>query len=97
MPAGPKNERRMRKIRFGAVAAVVVLFGALGLFVWMGGGAASADIPATASGAARGGVRWHRLEAQPLATSISLLGNIEPLEIRHLTSPFKGRVGEYCA
>ncbi len=88
-------ERRIRKVRLGAIAGFVLLFGAIGLFAWFGGAAPEAG----AARAARppvdpASLDWHVVARAPVSTSISLLGNLEPLEIRHLTSPFRGRVAE---
>lgn len=87
-------ERRMRKIRYGAAVGIVVLFAAIGLYAWRIGSNSSAMVSQRAEAQPTGPVEWWRIEAEPISKTISLLGNIEPLEIIHLTSPFKGRVAE---
>lgn len=83
--------RRVQQVRFTALVAVIGLFVAVGLFAWRGGGGsrpmAGADPAATE-------VVWHAVGAGPVRTGVVLLGNLEPLEIRNLTSPLRGRIAE---
>ncbi len=89
-------ERTMRQVRAGAMGAVVVLFLLLGVFAWRSGGH-----PATVAaheGATElpppGSLLWRPVTTGPVSSTLALLGNIEPVEIVHLTSPFRGRVAE---
>lgn len=83
--------RRVQKVRLAALITIVTLFVAVGLFAWLGGsnrGGArlrTEDVPE---------ITWHTVAKAPVRTGIVLLGNIEPLEVRNITSPLRGRVAE---
>ncbi|MBL9199861.1 MAG: GAF domain-containing protein [Opitutaceae bacterium] len=83
--------RRIQTTRLVAMLAGVALFVAIGLFAWLGIGGKKSSAKATAAPAA---IAWHTVAAAPVRTGIPLLGNIEPLEIRNLTAPFRGRIAE---
>lgn len=83
--------RRIQKVRLVALITIVTLFVGIGLFAWLGGSnrhptiVRNDDSPALA---------WHKVGTAPVRTGIVLLGNIEPLEVRNITSPLRGRVAE---
>lgn len=84
---------RVRRIRTGAAVGVAVVFLGAGLFAWRGGlGTAAArrgpDPRAAAAPA------WQAVEPRSLRSMLTLVGNVEPREIRNLTVPLRGRVAE---
>ena len=83
--------RRVQTTRLIAMVAGVALFVAIGLFAWLGTHTKKAPAKSAAAPAA---IAWHTVAAAPVRTGIPLLGNIEPLEIRNLTAPFRGRIAE---
>lgn len=83
--------RRIQTVRLVAMLAGVGLFVAIGLFAWLGIHKRKSPARAVAAPAA---LAWHTVAAAPVRTGIPLLGNIEPLEIRNLTAPFRGRIAE---
>lgn len=83
--------RRMQRLRLLALVATVALFLALGLFAWRTG---TSVRPAPAARTAPAEPAWHSVSTAPIRTGLVLLGNIEPLEIRNLVSPLRGRVAE---
>ncbi|MBL9215566.1 MAG: GAF domain-containing protein [Opitutaceae bacterium] len=82
--------RRIQKVRLVSMVTTVALFVALGLFAWLGGGETRPGRPAAATGP----VTWHTVAARPVRSGIALLGNLEPLEVRNLTAPLRGRIAE---
>lgn len=83
--------RRIQKVRLLSMLGAVAVFVALGLFAWLGG---SRQKAAPSARPAAGAVAWHTVAAAPVRTGVTLLGHIEPLEIRNLTAPFRGRIAE---
>lgn len=83
--------RRIQRTRLTALLATVALFVGIGLFAWLGG---SGPGPAGEPGAAAPALAWHTVDRAPVRTGIVLLGNIEPLEVRNLTAPLRGRIAE---
>ncbi len=88
--------RKMKTVRASAVVAIFLLFGVLGFFAWRAASpaGAAARAPRFDPTIVDDPSRWHTVSMRPLTSAITLLGNIEPLEIAHLTSPFRGRVAE---
>jgi multidrug efflux pump subunit AcrA (membrane-fusion protein) len=84
--------RRIQTTRLIAMLAGVALFVAIGLFAWLG--IHKRKTPAKTAAAAPAALAWHTVAVAPVRTGIPLLGNIEPLEIRNLTAPFRGRIAE---
>lgn len=90
-------ERRVRAVRLAAAAAVITLFGVLGFLAWRAATPsriAPADTPNPALVDFNDAASWFVVQPRPVDSSITLLGNIEPLEIVHLTSPFRGRIAK---
>jgi multidrug efflux pump subunit AcrA (membrane-fusion protein)/putative methionine-R-sulfoxide reductase with GAF domain len=89
-------DRRMKRLRLAAVAVGFAAFGILGLLAWKTTGTAAHQptAPAHARRSVADPTSWHTVATRDLATGITLQGNIEPLEIVHLTSPFRGRIAE---
>lgn len=85
--------RRVQTTRLIATVAGVALFVAIGLFAWLGIGGRKSPARG-APGPAATAITWHTVAAAPVRTGLPLLGNIEPLEIRNLTAPFRGRIAE---
>ncbi len=83
--------RRIQKVRLLATLGAVGVFVALGLFAWLAG---ARQKQAPSSRPAPGTLAWHTVAAAPVRTGVTLLGHIEPLEIRNLTAPFRGRIAE---
>jgi multidrug efflux pump subunit AcrA (membrane-fusion protein) len=82
--------RRVQKVRLAALLTIVALFVVVGLFAWLsssGSVAIPRDTPA-------GAIVWHTVAPAPVRTGIVLLGNIEPLEVRNITAPLRGRIAE---
>lgn len=83
--------RRIQKVRLISMFTGVALFVAIGLFAWLGTGRQPAAAPARPAPSA---LAWHTVTAAPVRTGIALLGHIEPVEIRNLTAPLRGRIAE---
>jgi len=75
---------------------VILLFGTLGFLAWRTASPAGKplDKPREDLAASSDPAIWHTVVTQPVSSGITLLGNIEPLEIVHLTSPFRGRIAQ---
>ena len=82
--------RRIQRVRLLSLLIGVTLFVAVGVFAWLGTGQQK---PA-ARPAASGTIAWHPVAQAPVRSGIVLMGNIEPLEVRNLTAPFRGRIAE---
>lgn len=82
--------RHVQKVRLVALLTIVALFVAVGLFAWRGNAGRSSAAP----GEQAPPIAWHTAAIGPVRTGLILLGNVEPLEIRNLTSPLRGRVAE---
>ncbi|MSU48039.1 MAG: GAF domain-containing protein [Opitutus sp.] len=83
--------RRIQKVRWISMLTAVALFLAIGLFAWLGGRRGARAIrpePAARS------IAWHTVKPAHVRTGVALLGNIEPLEVRNLTAPLRGRLVE---
>jgi HlyD family secretion protein len=83
--------RRVQKVRLAALITIVTLFVGVGLFAWLASSGGPDAGPRDADAAA---VTWHTVAKAPVRTGIVLLGNIEPLEVRNITSPLRGRLAE---
>ncbi len=82
--------RRVQKVRLAALVTIVALFVAIGLFAWR----SSAGQPSATPTAQALSIIWHTVAVAPIRTGLVLLGIVEPLEIRNVTSPLRGRVAE---
>ncbi len=83
--------RRIQKVRLVSMLTAITLFVALGLFAWLGGRRGARVVrpePAARS------ITWHTVKPARVRTGVALLGNIEPLEVRNLTAPLRGRLAE---
>lgn len=83
--------RRIQRVRLISLVTGVALFVAVGLFAWLGTGQKKPVARPIVTGAP---LAWHTVATAPVRTGIALLGNIEPLEVRNLTAPFRGRIAE---
>jgi multidrug efflux pump subunit AcrA (membrane-fusion protein) len=83
--------RRIQRVRLASMVTAVALFVALGLFAWLGGRRAPRE---ARSGPGPAPLSWHPVATRTVRSSVSLLGNIEPLEVRNLTAPLRGRIAE---
>lgn len=87
--------KKAQIIRVTATLGIVLLFAGLGLYHFQGlerlkqlpGMATSAEPPAPA-------MAVHTITPQPLSSSISLSGRLQPVEEIVLTAPFEGRILE---
>lgn len=94
--------RRIQTVRLVSMLTGVALFVAIGLFAWLGIGGRKSAAKSTSKPAATAAapapaiatIGWHTVATAAVRTGIPLLGNIEPLEIRNLTAPFRGRIAE---
>lgn len=84
-------DRRLQRGRLLTLVGVVGLFVVVGLFAWRAGTNRPAAAPATTPSSTP---VFHTVTAAPVRTGLVLLGNLEPMEIRNLTSPLRGRVAE---
>jgi len=82
--------RRVQKVRLVALVTIVTLFVGVGLFAWL----ASSEPAGAPRDTATAAVTWHTVAKAPVRTGIVLLGNIEPLEVRNITAPLRGRIAE---
>lgn len=82
--------RRVQKARLIAMITGVTLFLGLGLFAWLGARREKPSAPAARPAA----LAWHTVTRGPVRSGIVLLGHIEPIEVRNLTAPFRGRLAE---
>ncbi|WP_321491444.1 GAF domain-containing protein [uncultured Desulfobacter sp.] len=86
--------KKMRLIRLGTVCFVLILFWGAGYMTWQKNffpqGTPQEDVHSTFPEQGSGGT-WV-VKPEPVSSGISLTGNIEPLEIINVISPFSGRI-----
>ena len=86
--------KKVQIIRNTATAFTIILFLGIGLFVWNrkpAGFVSSRSAPQAAQG---GTVTTLAVTPQPISTSISLTGKLQPLQMVNLTSPLSGKVAQ---
>lgn len=83
--------RRMQKMRLVSMLTAIGLFLAIGLFAWLGGRGVSNT---TRAHATTEPVAWFTVSPTHVRSSVTLIGNIEPLEVRNLTAGLHGRIAE---
>jgi HlyD family secretion protein len=83
--------KKVQVIRIAATAFTIILFLGIGLFVWnRKAPALSAPSPQPAAGP--GAVTTFPVTPQPITSSISLTGKLQPLQMVTITSPLAGKV-----
>lgn len=83
--------RRMQRVRLVSMLTAVALFVAVGLFAWLGGHRGARVVRAEPAATA---IAWHTVATARVRSGVVLLGNIDPLEVRNITSPLRGRIAE---
>lgn len=88
--------KKVQVIRIVATVFTILLFTALGLFLWnkqgTWGGKSSRGTKPTLKEA--GASQVFRVQPRPISHSISLTGTIDPLHVVNIPSPFAGRIKE---
>ncbi len=82
------------RLRLWAALAVILIFAGLGYYVWTSTHLRAEVDRELQPSAAGGPAGAYTVQPQPLSSSISLAGSIQPSETINLLSPFDGRVLE---
>jgi PAS domain S-box-containing protein len=90
--------KKVQVIRIAATSFVILLFIGLGLFSWNTKASFAGRLmkkeAKTASSKGASAVETYRVVPQPLSSSISLIGELKPLKVINVVSPFGGKIRE---